>query len=49
MELTPPALITLLLLQTAAGNPQITADLRPWAGQLRAVLDQPGGTEVFRA
>jgi hypothetical protein len=45
--LTPSALITLLLLKTAAGNPQITADLRPWAGQLRAVLDQPGGTEAF--
>jgi len=48
-ELTPSALITLLLLKTAAGNPQVTADLRPWAGQLRAVLDQPGGGEAFIA
>jgi hypothetical protein len=48
-KLTPSALITLLLLKTAAGNPRITADLRPWAGQLRAVLDQPGGGEAFIA
>jgi predicted transposase YdaD len=48
-ELTPSALITLLLLKAAAGNPQVTADLRPWAGQLRAVLDQPGGGEAFIA
>jgi hypothetical protein len=47
--LTPAALITLLLLKTAAGNPAITAELRPWAGQLRAVLDQPGGGEAFIA
>ena len=32
-----------------AGNPRITAELRPWAGQLRAVLDQPGGGEAFIA
>jgi hypothetical protein len=48
-ELTPTALVTLLLLKTAAGNPRITAELRPWAGQLRAVLDQPGGSEAFTA
>jgi hypothetical protein len=49
-ELTPAALITLLLLlKTAAGNPRIPAQLRPWAGQLRAVLDQPGGGEAFLA
>jgi hypothetical protein len=47
--LTPAALITLLLLKTAAGNPQIPAQLRPWASQLRAVLDQPGGGEAFIA
>jgi len=47
--LTPSALITLLLLKTAAGNPRITAELRPWAGHLRAVLDQPGGGETFIA
>jgi hypothetical protein len=29
------------------GNPQITADLRRWTGHLRAVLDQPGGSEAF--
>jgi len=27
----------------------VTADLRRWAGQLRAVLDQPGGGEAFIA
>jgi hypothetical protein len=48
-ELTPAALVTLLLLKTARGNPDITADLRRWAGQLRAVLDQPGGGEAFTA
>jgi hypothetical protein len=47
--LTPAALITLLLLKTAAGNPRIPAQLRPWAGPLRAVLDQPGGGEAFLA
>jgi hypothetical protein len=46
-ELTPAALVTLLLLKTAPGNPRITADLRRWGGQLRAVLDQPGGGEAF--
>lgn len=48
-KLTPPALITLLLLKNAAGNPAVPAELRPWADQLRAVLDQPGGTEAFIA
>jgi hypothetical protein len=48
-ELTPSALVTLLLLKTAPGNPQVPAELRPWAAQLRAVLDQPGGTEAFIA
>jgi hypothetical protein len=48
-ELTPAALITLLLLKTAVGNPRLPAELRPWAGQLRAILDQPGGGEAFIA
>ena len=47
--LTPAALVTLRLLQTAPGNPQITVELRRWAGQLRAVLDRPGGIEEFAA
>jgi len=47
--LTPAALIAFLLLKIAAGNPAITVGLRPWTGQLRAVLDQPGGGEVFIA
>ena len=47
-ELTPAALVTLLLLKTARGNPRIAADLRRWAGHLRAVLDQPGGRGVHR-
>jgi Putative transposase, YhgA-like len=45
-ELTPAALVTLLL-KSARGSLQITADLRRWAGHLRAVLDQPGGGEAF--
>jgi predicted transposase YdaD len=48
-DLTPSALITLLLLKTAPGNPRIPAELRSWAGQLRAVLDKPGGGEAFTA
>jgi predicted transposase/invertase (TIGR01784 family) len=46
-ELTPAALVTLLLLKTARRKPQVTADLRRWTGHLRAVLDQPGGSEAF--
>jgi Putative transposase, YhgA-like len=30
-DLTPPAVVTLLLLKNARGNPAITADLRRWA------------------
>jgi hypothetical protein len=48
-KLTPSARVTLLALKTAPGNPQITALLRRWEGQLRAVLDQPGGGEAFLA
>jgi hypothetical protein len=33
----------------ARSNPAITADLRRWAAQWRAVLDQPGGRETFIA
>jgi predicted transposase YdaD len=47
--LTPLALVTLMLMKSAPGNPRIVAGLRPWAGQLRAVLDQPGGGEAFIA
>lgn len=47
--LTPQALVTLLLLKTAPGNPQLPSELRPWAAQLRAALDQPGGGEAFIA
>jgi predicted transposase/invertase (TIGR01784 family) len=47
--LTPAALITLLLLKTATDNPRVPAELRRWAGQLRGVLDQPGGGEAFIA
>jgi predicted transposase/invertase (TIGR01784 family) len=48
-DLTPSALITLLLLKTAPGNPRIPAELRSWADQLRAVLDQADGGEAFIA
>jgi hypothetical protein len=47
--LTPLALVTLVLMKSAPGNPGIVAGLRPWAGQLRAVLDQPSGGEAFIA
>jgi hypothetical protein len=48
-NLTPSALVTLLLLKNARDNPDITAELRRWTGQLRAVLDRPGGAEEFTA
>jgi hypothetical protein len=47
--LTAPARMTLLLLKIAAGNRRLPADLRPWADQLRAIVDQPGGVEVLVA
>lgn len=47
--LTAPARMALLLLKIAADNPRLVSDLRPWADQLGAVLDQPGGVEVFIA
>jgi Putative transposase, YhgA-like len=47
--LTPPARMTLLLLKSATGNPNLGADLRRWADDLRAMLDQPGGIEDFIA
>jgi hypothetical protein len=37
------------LLKNARDNPDITAELRRWSGQLRAVLDRPGGAEEFTA
>jgi hypothetical protein len=46
-ELTPQALVTLLLLKTAAGR--LLEELREWKGELRAVLGQPGGGEAFIA
>jgi hypothetical protein len=48
-NLTPAALVTMLLLKNARDNPDITAELRRWAGQLRAVLDRPGGAGEFTA
>ena len=48
-ELTPAAAVTLLLLKTAPGNPQILDELAARAARLRAVLDQPGGSEAFLA
>jgi hypothetical protein len=48
-QLTPAALITLLLLKTAPGSRQIRAQLRPWSAQLRALLDSPGGDKTFIA
>jgi hypothetical protein len=48
-KLTPATLVTLLLLKNARDNPDITAELRRWSAQLRAVLDRPGGAEEFSA
>jgi hypothetical protein len=46
-NLTPVALLTLVLFMRAPGNPRLAEELRPWADVMRAVLDQPGGTEFF--
>jgi len=46
---TPPVRVTLLLLKIAAGNPNLADDLQRWAGDLRAVLDRPGGIDLFAA
>lgn len=48
-DLTADALVVLLLLKTARGNPHLAADLWRWSQYLRAVLDQPGGTQTFSA
>ena len=47
--LTSAVRVTLLLLKIASGNPRLVSDLRPWAGELRAILDRPGGIEEFAA
>jgi hypothetical protein len=47
--LTPSTRITLLLLKIAAGNARLADDLRPWADDLRAILETSGGIEDFRA
>nr|MDT0662443.1 Rpn family recombination-promoting nuclease/putative transposase [Micromonospora sp. DSM 115978] len=44
---TPPVRMTLLLLKIASGNPNLADDLQRWTGDLRAVLDQPGGIDQF--
>jgi hypothetical protein len=48
-ELTPPALMTLVILTIAPGNPNVAAELRKWEAQLRALLDGPDGIEGFTA
>jgi hypothetical protein len=47
--LTPPARLTLLLLKIAAGNRGLADDLGPWADDLRATLEGPGGVDDFVA
>jgi len=47
--LTHSVRLTLLLLKIAPGNPRLAKDLRPWADELRAVLDGPDGREEFTA
>jgi predicted transposase/invertase (TIGR01784 family) len=46
---TAPVRMTLLLLKIAAGNPDLADDLQRWTGDLRAVLDRPGGVDLFAA
>jgi predicted transposase YdaD len=46
-ELTPAARVALALLKYAPGSSRVTDVLWPLDGDLRAVLDQPGGNEVF--
>jgi predicted transposase YdaD len=41
------AFVYVLVEHQSSDDPVIIADLRRWAGQLRAVLDQPGGGEAF--
>lgn len=43
--LTPQARMTLLLLKTAPGNPQLAKELAPWADEFRMILKGPGGVE----
>ena len=47
--LTAPARVTLLLLGRTAANPGLVRELAGWVTDLRAVLDRPRGTELFRA
>lgn len=47
--LTPSARMALLLLRIASGNTHLADDLRPWADDLRAILETSGGLEDFRA
>ncbi len=48
-ELTPAALVTLLPLKTARGNPQITADLRRWTKAAQDARAARGGTSDVTA
>lgn len=48
-DLTPPALVTLLLLKTVPGNSRLREELQEWTGELSAVLNGPGGKETFKA
>lgn len=47
-DLTPPGLVTLILLKTAPGNPRIAEDLYRWRPELRVVLDRYG-QKTFQA
>jgi hypothetical protein len=47
--LTPSARVALWLLKIVAGNARLADDLQGWGGDLRAVLDGPGGMEDFVA
>jgi hypothetical protein len=41
--------VTFVLLLNAKGNTRLDKDLQRWTDQFRAMLDQPGGDEDFRA
>jgi predicted transposase/invertase (TIGR01784 family) len=46
--LVPSARLTLLVLARAPGNQQLVQELRGWAADVLALLDQPGGVAEFR-
>lgn len=48
-HLTPSGLVTMAAFMIVPGNPRAGEDLQEWRGELRMVLDGPGGIETFKA